>query len=488
MKTRLTRAFEDLSRTSDFRNFAVISAGFVSTATFLWLTLASLSLRPIADDYCHADVAFSQQFGAVLYWMENWSGDVLGILVITLFVGAPLAFLPIGFGSAATFAASTLAVGFFTMGLLRLFQFPYRAVPYFLTSMAVGVTWNMSLWTGAQARFETLEQLRPTSFAALANYNTMYAEASLHWQTVNAQYVIYPLVMTFAIVIIVRQLQQPQVWPLFALALWGFAIGGNPQLGLTSLVIVPLVIFVVRGNLERSKKILGTGLFVIATIAGLSFGMNTPGALIRRTYLPEPDYTEAIFGAIMAIPQTFLHWLSSAVSVHTVSALLLGSLFAFLPLNPKDVGKFKDGKTSRNAIIVLFATSIIIFLVNSLLEQLTYVAYWHTVTARVFLFTGFSMLGFSLMRWVVVKLPLQAKQSMTNSIASVSLTILLVTWVVGAVNIDSSLKKRLADWTKGDATISAAADISSPWVLECAKSVGNPYWLEFDNRYRSVSK
>lgn len=230
-------------------------------------------------------------------------------------------------------------------------------------------------------------------FTSLTRLYEQFAGTLLHWQTVNVQYIFYLALMIVALCLIISSLSSHWRTGPLLLAGWGFLVGGGPLLGLSALIVVPFVLFGYLRPAGRRRLLVTIASFVFATVPRLIFGVSTPGARIRRGYLDEPDYVQAVLNSISDLPLTGLYWASALVSLPNLTAIVFGVVLAAVFQDRQGEPTNFIKKQELKLAITLLMASIVIFLVNSVLEELVYPAFWHTITSRMLLFLASIVFG-----------------------------------------------------------------------------------------------
>jgi hypothetical protein len=260
----------------------------------------------------------------------------------------------------------------------------------------------------------------------------------------------------------------------------GFLGGGGPLFAISALFIVPVIVWILADQLSLRSKILSSTSTMGGILLSLFVSLTSPGSTARRELIHEDlhvDYLEKLTEAIFGIPIAVGSWLLTVFSLFTLVAILGGMIVG---LRFASTAK-PEGRLDPLVLYTLFFlfASLVFFLVNSGLEKVVYEAWWHTMTARLFIFVSGTLFGF----WLTLRLSLLAREQKKSrdSWVSRTATYLLVAAFLsvsafGASSMVGSITDRHEKWNLGDAPLSAVGDISSDWVLDAAKRVTNPYW------------
>lgn len=421
-------------------------------------------------------------------WMMTWTGDLLSAILVPALVGAPLSYLPLWAGSSIPLLLSLLALGLLT-SMLFLYSTGIRSgFVAVLVALSAGTVWVTSFL--ASSIFNLPKQVHDLHvwFSSLATINGQVAGTLLHWQTVNVQYVFLPALMIAALFLVIRCLNSN--WPLGVALIvgWGFLVGGGPLLGLSALLVVPFVVLYFFRPAFQWRLVATLLAFAFATVAGVIFGITTPGAMARREFFPESDYVGAVLNSLSDLPLTLVYWASALFAVPNLAGLIFGlSLAAIFQGRRPDAWNSKDNRELK-LVGLLLASSLVIFLVNSVLEELVYPAFWHTITARMLMFAAAVVVG----SWMFIRASTYKSNFRRSVLTLVPISLFSLSFIFaaivipGAIAVHESATNRLLAWDIGDAAIEGVGDISSEWVLVCAREIPNPYWENVVKRYPAI--
>jgi hypothetical protein len=436
-------------------------------------------LRPIADDYVYASI-FSE-FGLLspLTWFERWTGDIFLTSVATILLGLPLALLPLELGSSLAFIVAIFGVGVFTIQVLSTSAaLPTRAL--LMAAPWISISWLTAFWIAAEVK---LPELDAPFGLILQNANRdqeFLALGITHWQTINVGYLTVPATLLVLMFVLYRHgpTRLTTRWGLMSIV--GLPLGASPLLGISSMVFIPLAFLMFSREFHRLRWVQDSAAVLVGTVAGLVFSLASPGAIIRREAIHQGmaiDYLEKLMEAIQGLPQALVDWIVASASLFSISAIVFGLVLGLVFLGANS--SLVDSKLVVRLILVFLISSLVIFLVNSALSKVTYLAWWQTLTGRLFIFVAATMFG--------VWLGLKVKESIQfkNKIVFIALAFVtlagLSSFVACSALIDSIITRH-GQWAVGDAPLGGITDISSEWVLDAARKVNNPFWAVFVER------
>lgn len=475
MSSNVNRRLSDEKVTKVVGSVAIITALIPLGAIVFFSGL----LRPIADDYVFASKFSEFGFLSPLNWFEVWSGDLFASTLATILLGLPLGLFPLELGSSIAFIVAIFGVGFFTSKAISIStSLPTRAL--FLAVPWLTVSWITAFWIAAELKLPEFEV--PFAFL-ITNANAeheFFALGITHWQTINVGYLTTSATL-FALTFVVSRLTpaRPAVrWGLIFFV--AFAIGASPLNAISSIVIIPLGLFLLLRNFELLRWAQDSASAFVGIIAGLAFSLSSPGAILRREALQQGsgiDYFEKLREAILGLPIALVDWIMTIASLFSITAVVFG-LFLGILFSRLNRLEF-DSKMLTNSGLFFLLSSLVIFLVNSALAKVTYEAWWQTLTARLFVFVAATIFGVWLGSRIRKSRLLSRKAGM---ITLVLLATAVLSSTLASVALIDSVTTRHGKWVVGDAPLPGITDISSEWVLEEARKVTNPFWTVYRER------
>lgn len=436
-------------------------------------------LRPIADDYVFASKFSEFGFLSPLNWFEVWSGDLFSATVATILLGLPFALLPLELGSSIAFMVAIFGVGIFTTQVLSIStSLPTRAL--LLAVPWLTLSWVTAFWIAVVIKLPELEIPFGFLIKNANRDNEFFALGITHWQTINVGYLTVPALLLALTFIVFRKAltQRASRWGL--LLFLGFLIGASPLSAVSSIVIIPLGLFLFSRSFNLLRWAQDSASAFVGIIAGLVFSLSSPGATIRRQAVQQGmsvDYLDKLGEAILGLPIALVGWIVTGVSLFSIVAVVFGLVLGLflMGVNRLEV----DSKLLTRSIIFFVISSLVIYLVSSALAKVTYEAWWQTLTGRLFIFVAATMFG--------VWLGLKIRQSNLFTKKFVAIVIMLVTTlglfsIVASTALIDSITTRHGQWVVGDASLPGITDISSEWVLEAARKVNNPFWNFYQDR------
>lgn len=440
----------------------LIMVGLILTI-FVWVFLVSLNLRPIADDYCHGAVATSGFLGATSTWLLTWTGAFFPAVIGVVFVGLPLAFLPIGISSAVGYLISALSVG-----MMVVLAFQPRWKDHFFRNVAMVIVLT-TLWL-LHLRIVQILGTRPGEVPdGLLTYQL--AEMLTHWQTVTVGYVLTPVI---AITVTGYGLlgSFSRKWVRLSIVFVGTFLAGQAGyvLGATLSVFFALLVFFDWAlGMKRSWQSWIVG--VLGAFVGLAATLLFPGAYARAG-ATESGTFDRFPTAIRAMPHGISQWFEELVSLTSVVVILSGGLFFLLfsaALKPIPAETW-TGFVPRS----LLAGSAVFYVVKEAAAALVYSGEWHIIPARLMTFVALIFLGIGLARFVGRAISSRLHDPRHRA-ATLFLFFILVSWllvVAGAV-LTSSILNRAEVWDQGPAPLQFIDDREAPWVGECWSDLEN---------------
>jgi len=436
---------------------------------FLWILLISSNLRPIADDYCHGSVATSGFLGAISTWLLTWTGSLLPVITSVLFVGLPLAFIPIGMSSAVGYLISALSVG--VMAVLA-FQPGWKR--HFLRNvvMVIVVTtfWLLHL------RIVQVVGTRPGENPGedpdqLLTYQL--AEMLTHWQTVTVAYVLTPAI---ALAVIGYGLlgSFSRNWVRLARVFVGTILAGQAGyvLGVALALVFGILVFLDWALGKRQSF----GIWIVGVL-GAFVGLLTtflfPGAY-ARVGATDSGTLERLPLAIRAMPHGISQWFEELVSLSSVVVLLMGVLLYVLFSSSLKLVPAENwtGFVPR----FLLGASAIFYVVNEAAQALVYAAAWHIVPARLMTFVALIFLGVGMARFLEGVLPKRVRNP-RYQVAALVPFFAVVAWIliVATAVLTASINERAEAWNEGPAPFEFISDRDTLWVERC--------WVELENSF-----
>jgi hypothetical protein len=418
----------------------------------LVVIVTATSLRPIADDYCQGSTAVQGYLPSIGTWFSTWGGDLFQIAVTAGIVGQPLALLPFEVASLIPFVLTAIAVVACMVVVARgavAFEGRPRLWVFGLAVPITMILWWSSWWVSAG--------VDGTGSVAWLN-----ATALTHWQVVNVQYVLVPMVLTILWVIVDRATTLPWGLKVALLAVLGVAVGlSGLVLGAAALAFVP-VLAASRFFLARrvsTRRVVEAGAFAAATAIGLTISFLSPGARARSGDLEPALDPLTPFGLVeWLMPEGVTSWWAG-VTAPAVVVVLVATAGASMVAARR--GARLDEQRLLARALAVAAFSFTLQLVARLGDAFSYVAYWHDVMPRTLLFFAAALTGIALGSFLG-----RLRNSFAELLAIGVTVVAISVSVVGIVEMQRTVLGREAAWATGPAPL-GAADIEVDWVAEC---------------------
>lgn len=430
-----------------------------AAAGLLWIAFALVlyigtDLRPIADDYCHAEAGFAGYLPSIITWYRGWIGDLFQVAFTAGLVGQTLAYLPLQLASLIPFALTLLGISGLVVLLLRPDLNRRRAQSMLIWAgaiPAVALLWLAFWWLPAT--------LNPSQ----VELPWLLATAITDWQTVNVQYVLVPALLIAAwLVIAARRGTGIGLW--IAYGLLGLFSGmaglvfGIAALGFVIVHQAGLLIW--RRRLDRRQW--PALAFLAGCLIGLAISYFAPGTLGRNALLvdarplgPHPGLADIV---AWTFPQSVATWLtglvqSGALMVFVVS---IGIGVAAARLNvPLDTGRI----ARSGAGLLVF--SLIVAVVQRAGDGFSYMAHWHDVLTRTVIFVAVVALGYAVGGVIA-----SAGRDWLQAAAAVAAAVALVAGMGSLFSWKGHVEQRAAAWAVGAAP-AGAQDIETDWAQVC---------------------
>ena len=426
-------------------------------ALFLLIVFSATSLRPIADDYCHGAVASDGFLNGVSTWLTTWTGAMYPVLTGVLFVGLPLAVLPLGVSSAVGFIVASLIVGFLAVSAFG-FGWKKKIVANIASTLIVSISWILHL------RIVQVVETRPGDMPS-DSVGYQLAEILTHWQTVNIGYVFGP---ALAMIFLSYGFFGPFRYPwlrLITIFLSSILVGQSGYVFGGTWVIVFLVLailFWLRGQRVHIKNF---GIGILGVIFGLVSGFFFPGSAARADSIGT-DLISSIPGAIRATPNGLFQWATETFSLTTLVVLALGGFFYTIVARRRSADQ--DQNRAKFLPPVLLFASLVFYVLNEAMEEIVYGAVWHSVPARLMTFIAIFMLGSKAME----ALRLWTERRRGGGKDYIALEIahgLIISWllVIAAAVLSSNIEERESAWELGPAGYDFVDDREAGWVETC---------------------
>jgi hypothetical protein len=435
----------------------------VVIVNLLAVVYASNKLRPGADDYCYGLVA--GQFGLIggaVHWWNTWNGFAFPMLLGNIFVGVPLAQMPLKFASAIPFLVTALMVGLTVLAMApQLWR--GKSMKWLLIPLMAFLWWSF-LWANASLG-GTLLANPPIA----SNEVMLLAQGLTHWQTLNSTYVCVILAVLLGGGWLINRSQQANLLSYGLFFLLGLIAG-------TAHITMALSILAFGFSVFVGSRFLGMPLSRTHTLQALYFlaavliamcicHFLSPGAQLRKGLLGAP-FAFTIFNVVnlfyFVVSFSFKLWVLSFWNVGALLVLLITTSFFFIRADLITQERAKR-LLLLGASLAVFA--LIQILVSRFSEAFTYVAYWHYVNPLVCIFLAIFFSAISLAYW----LSALSQDLIYRLVASAVLIGTLMLGLSTNIFMVEAIYLRETSWALGAAPTEGVTDIEDAkgWQMDC---------------------
>jgi len=456
-----------------FSQVALLVVLLIISSLVVWVVWQSQYLRPAGDDYCYGAITAEHGIlGGVVHWWNIWSGFIYAMFSGNLFVGFPLALLPLSLASAIPFVVTAVGMGITFIFLQKESSANIRFL-VFLIPISMFCWWTF-LWGSP------FVNPRISSLVILASGLTF-------WQTINGQYVLVMNVLVIAFAILRFQfayLQHRHFQTLFLVVLLGLisgSVGTALSLSILSVAICVLVWFIGMTLTKKTNDVAAEqsrrelqfwGILFLSTLMSMVIcHIFSPGSHIR-TQAISPNYSITFDRGLYIIASTFTGgvkiWLKSFFNYGALASLILMASIYFAGNKAKMINGSQ--KNLSKTAIFLLGFALLQCFINRLSEEFTYQGYWHFVSPLVCTFLSLLLFGASLGLYV-------ARQSGFLLKSLVLILFVIALWVGVGANLlmVEAIHARYSMWIKGPAPGEGISDIANPngWEMDCWNKLNN---------------
>jgi len=439
-----------------------IAALVIIVLNVIFSIYASHWLRPAADDYCVAwTVGMSGIIDPIIGSWNNQSAYVFALLNLNVWVGWPLAYLPMSLASAIPFLITAFGLSA-AITLLFSYQLKLPRLGKLLLLIVIPFIWWGFLWAPESFNGFIFEN---RVFAIQETY--AFAHGLTHWQTNNGNYVMQLVTLFLLGYATVHFLSKPSPLRLVILSILGLCAGTTGPTLASSIIIVLSAVLLVSWIQNRQNQIfskleyLG---FWFACIAGLVLTqyvapgshkrMKMAGTSFERTALDYIDILDTAWKFAIKL------WINSYLTIGTFFAFLIVSGLCYCYhhyLTPTHKARF----IKIGVFFAIFA--LLQMFINRASEFFAYRAYWHYISALVCIFVSIIFLSAAVGMQLAHK---DIKRVLNPWIAT---TLLLATLIGTSTNLymAHSIYQRQGLWTGAPAPTPHVSDIDIDWIKGC---------------------
>lgn len=428
-----------------FQSFAIF---IFSITLFLWVSSSAVKMRPVGDDYCFGSVSEMNVPQTIWHWYQTWIGEITGIVFSQIFVGLPSGYLSLSIASMVPFTICLLLVGM-TAWLLFRDGKEIRFSQFFSFTFLFAIAWFIYLW------FPTF----PTEVVpgrSLVIFGT--SQAISMWQIVGLGYISTGVlgVLTLYFLDQPNRIKTTASRTYLTAGALGILTGFSSYATATSIIFISVLIHV-RSFVLKQKfpdKDLKIGLiFSFTSLTSLFLSFKSPGADARKVLMPS--------ATIENLALKFIPSIKTGISVYfniTLHASSLVLIALILVLSTTLKIRYLNFKLSGYLILA----SLLVTIIFAALESITYPAYYHYSTSRLFWFFGLAILVASTVTKVISKIRVNAG----NLGVLIGLLIFLGMTSLSIANFKSEVTNRYYAWESGK-TYKFLPDIDQIMFSKC---------------------
>jgi hypothetical protein len=419
-------------------------------------------LRPAADDYCFAWITGER--GIVESVVNAWNtinGYAFSNLNASIWVGWPLAYLPMSLASLIPFMLAAIGISLVVLSFsATLFQ--GRFLSRLIAMVCVVFFWWIFLWAP-----EALNGFVFTPNTFSVGETIAFAHGLTHWQINNGQYVMQLVLLLLGACALQHYFSDKSSLRLLLLACLGILAGmAGPTLASSIIVFFGmnyLYALVKKQNVLIFSKSETLGL-LMACLAGLFISqLLSPGNQIRMQLLGTSfHFSPAELLGLLNTSYTFSVqlWFNSYFSIGSALVFLLVCGISSLYF-PKD----EINKASYFFKIAFYFSifALLQIFINRCAEFFAYRAYWHFISAITCIYISILFFGIS------AGLRLAIVSTEKNWSLVINTVIIICVLMATSVNIFliQSIYARQALWSGAPAPTPHVRDIEENWVKGC---------------------
>ena len=446
-----------ISRAHD-RLFLYLLLGLI-VANVLAVLYSAHWLRPGADDYCLAWVTAERGvIGSVISSWESINGYLTSVFYGSLWVGWPLAHLPLSLASALPFILTAVGIGF-AVNVLLSSVVQLKKFAYCIVLVVAAYLWWSFFWV------PTLFSLSGAgTTSSISNSMLQMGSGLAHWQTLNGQHVLQMCSLIIFGGLILRHSAQHSNVRLLLIIGFGFIAG---MMGPT--LAVSLIVFAVLAGWVFAKKDYTFSraelmAFIVSILVGLIFTQFFSPGIHKRQALLGTKFDLTFMGGIDLLDEAFRfalqYWLNGYLSYGGVTIfLVVVGLVYVLGLKLRFGGQ--DRAWLFGALFGLF--SLLQMLINRAAETFAYHGYWHFISAIVCTYISIVFLG------IAAGIKLETID-MGKKLKPYVFFVLLLGVLLGIssnIAMMKSMYARQTIWSGGPASVLGVTDIDIKWVDNC---------------------
>lgn len=418
-------------------------------------------LRPAADDYCFAWITGqSGVLGSVIGSWNAINGYLTSIFYASLWVGWPLAYLPLSLASALPFILAALGIGLAIYYFIRLSVTINLMQATCILFLSAFLWWGF-LWLGESFKFFID---KPSTFLDLQAVDMSLGLT--HWQTLNGQHILQLVTVLIGVSIAIRNFSSKSSVYIFGIFLLGIFSGMTGPTLAASIIVFAIcyLLYIWKDPLYSISRVrLSLSIFIFSTLLGLLFTQFLSPGIKNRQAMLGTKFEVSIAGIANILNEAFqfgfAFWLKTYFSLGAIFVFIFITAFIFLYRESSRLSNIKLAYIGL--LFSIFA--LLQMIVNRASEFFAYQGYWHFVSAVTCIFISIVFFGISLGCTI-------AETTQLRKAKSVAFLILLLAIGAGTTSNFAMIKsfyKRQAMWSGGAAPVSGVTDIDVPWVRGC---------------------
>lgn len=422
-----------------------------SIILFLWVSFSAVKLRPVGDDYCFGSISEMNVPQTIWHWYQTWIGEITGIIFSTIFVGLPSGYLSLSLASLIPFTICLLFVGMTAWLLFR--DRNEGGVGQFLSiTFWFAIAWFIYLW------FPTF----PTEVVpgrSLVIFGT--TQAISMWQIVGLGYISTGVLGVLTLYF----LDKPNGNKAMASRSYltagtlGILTGFSSYATAASVIFIGLFIqlspYVLKQRFPDKNTKIGM-IFIITSLVSLFFSFKSPGANARKVFMPSATIENLVMNFIPSIDYGISTYIN--ITLHTSSLVLIVSIFVLTAI-------LKINYLNFRLSVYLILASLLVTIFFAALESITYPAYYHYSTSRLFWFFGLSTFVVSIKTRVLSKKIVNTNK-LTLSIGLISILMFFGMTSLSIANFKAEVSDRYYAWESGK-TYKFLPDIDQQMFSKC---------------------
>lgn len=409
-------------------------------------------IRPIADDYCAGFGVKLSPAGYVGRLFTTWSGDLTQIFANFLFVGLPIANFPLPLlGIIVQILSVGLIVSSVFLFLKLTLGWPEKKLSS--TSFVLGAAVIEFLWLLYWA-LPVVLTLNP-SYSRILDGRESFS-AIQGWSTVIVQYSIVPVALL--IILIFLELSKRDLialWLIFGVIL-GFS---GYVLALASIATI-LFCRIVRIITRIPRRYF---IFIFSCFGAVFISYLSPGARGRSASISPFSFNQfTVEDSTRWFFVSIFEFLSSFANVGILSVVF--SVYLLGNIGRARINIEKSSTLDRQLILISSVFLFLYYVLVSISELLTYPAFWHLISFKIFLFILALLTGLMLAKSFPLKRCGEAQSRYIQVVCGLALVVslLFVIFPANKIIVERGLK-----WETSTSGLPGISDISEKWVFQC---------------------